>query len=94
MKLMSTLTILAAALSLGTLKATPAHADDSNDPATMQISPADSRPAGAGPARSLPATSPSSPSSTPTVSARSVRPRCRSLRVRARRGIPTPAAKR
>ena len=51
MKLMSTLTILAAALSLGTLKATPAHADDSNDPATMQISPADSRPAGAGPAR-------------------------------------------
>ena len=50
MKLMSTLTILAAALSLGTLKATPAHADDSNDPATMQISPADSRPAGAGPA--------------------------------------------
>jgi quercetin dioxygenase-like cupin family protein len=53
MKLLSTLTILAAAMSLGTLKATPAHADDSNDATTMQISPDDSRPAGAGPAETF-----------------------------------------
>ena len=52
MKLISTLTILAAAVSLGTLKAT-AYADDSNDAATMQISPNGSRPASAGPAETF-----------------------------------------
>ncbi len=53
MKLISTQTILAAAVSLGTLKATPAYADDSNDATAMQISPDDSRLAGAGPAETF-----------------------------------------
>ena len=53
MKLISTLAVLAATVSLGTLKATPAYADDSNDATTMQISPDDSRPAGAGPAETF-----------------------------------------
>lgn len=53
MKLISTLTILAAAISLGTLKATPAHAEEPNDGTSMQISPDSSRPTGAGPAETF-----------------------------------------
>ena len=92
MKLISTLTILAPPFP-GHTRPTPAHADDSIDAATMQISPDDSRPAGAGPAETFTGDVTVKPLFDPDNVRRSVRPRCHSLRVRVRRGTPTPAGK-
>ena len=53
MKLTSTLVILAATVSMGLHKSTPAHADESAAGNTMEISPNDARPAITGPAETF-----------------------------------------